>query len=132
MPEAKRSEEVPSETAFSVVGIGASAGGIEACSTLLAALPTDISAAFVVIQHIAADEPSMLSEVLARASDFPTVEAQENQTVQPGHVYVIPPNTVMTMAGGKLRLATRPPNQAPFHPIDAFSNRWQQTAPTEQ
>ena len=71
MPEAKRSEEVPSETAFSVVGIGASAGGIEACSTLLAALPTDISAAFVVIQHIAADEPSMLSEVLARASDFP-------------------------------------------------------------
>ena len=113
-------ETSPLESAFLTVGIGASAGGIEACSELLQALPTDAGAAFVIIQHLAADGPSMLNQVLARRTDLSVVEAEENQAVQPNCVYVIPPNTTLTIADGRLQLAPRPAEREPFFPIDAF------------
>lgn len=120
MPEAKRPDETLNETAFPVIGIGTSAGGIEACSALLWALPVNTGAAFVVVQHLAPEAPSMLAQVLARATDLPVVEAHSDQTAQPDHIYVIPPNTVMTMANGRSHLANRPSDREPFFPIDAF------------
>ncbi|MBE9062796.1 chemotaxis protein CheB [cf. Phormidesmis sp. LEGE 11477] len=120
MPEAKRPDETLQEAAFPVVGIGASAGGIEACSALLRAVPVETGAAFVIIQHLSPDTPSMLAQVLARETELPVVEAQDQQTVQPNCIYVIPPNVVMTIADGQLHLAARPTTPPLFLPIDAF------------
>lgn len=72
----------PAES-FPIVGIGASAGGIEACSALLHELPNDTGMAFVVIQHLGANSPSMLSAILARKTTLPVTEAKNDMAVQP-------------------------------------------------
>ncbi|MGB3300345.1 MAG: chemotaxis protein CheB, partial [Phormidesmis sp.] len=105
---------------FPVVGIGASAGGIEACSTLLRELPKDGGIAYVVIQHLGANSPSMLSQILARETDLSVAEAKHNAVVEPNRVYVIPPNIRMTIAQGRLQLAPREVSDRPFKSIDIF------------
>ncbi|MCY7338276.1 MAG: histidine kinase, partial [Chamaesiphon sp.] len=82
---------------FPVVGIGASAGGVEAFRQLLSHLPTDTGMAFVLIQHLAPEHKSLLREILARETAMPTIEVSDNMAVEPNCVYVIPPNTRMTI-----------------------------------
>ena len=103
-----------------IVGIGASAGGLEAFQQLFRTLPADSGAGFVVIQHLAAARPSMLAEILARATPMPVVEVQDEPLVEPNHVYVIPPDRDMTVAGGRLRLRPRKKEGAVYRPIDQF------------
>jgi chemotaxis response regulator CheB len=74
-----------------VVGVGASAGGLEAFTQMLQALPVDTGMAFVLIQHLAPTRPSLLAEILSRATRMPVVEVHDEPRVQPNHVYVIPP-----------------------------------------
>ncbi|MGQ0618516.1 MAG: chemotaxis protein CheB [Panacagrimonas sp.] len=93
---------------FAIVGVGASAGGLEAFTELLKALPADTGMAFVLIQHLAPSHPSALAEILARTTTMPVREMKEDQRqVQANHVYVIPPGRCMGIAGGWLQLTPR-------------------------
>jgi two-component system CheB/CheR fusion protein len=109
----------PSSARCPLVGIGASAGGLEAFTRLLRHLPPDTGYAFVLVQHLDASHPSSLSEILGRATEMPVVEAGDNVTVAPNHVYVIPPNTELTVAECALRLAARP-HTVRHMPVDHF------------
>ena len=99
-------EDAPAETGvlFPIVGIGASAGGLEAVTQLLRALPIDTGSGFVIIQHLAPDHPSNLAEILSRATMMPVCEVRDEPEVEPNCVYVIPPARNMIIAGGKLQL----------------------------
>src|SRR6059036_3210412 len=110
----------PSGDRFPIVGIGASAGGLEAFSELLAHLSLDAAMAFVLVQHLDPKYPSILSEILSRTTPLPVVEVQHGVRVEPGHVYVMPPNTSMTIAEGVLNLAPRSDDRGPHMPIDHF------------
>ncbi|NEP16696.1 MAG: hypothetical protein F6J97_07285 [Leptolyngbya sp. SIO4C1] len=108
------------EVTFPIVGIGASAGGLEAYSDLLQALPIDTGMVFVLIQHLSPDSPSMLSEILSRVTEMPVVEATQDLQVQPNHIYIIPANARMTIEDDRLQLAPREASQQKFMPIDVF------------
>ncbi|MES2649451.1 MAG: chemotaxis protein CheB [Bacteroidota bacterium] len=105
---------------FPIVAIGASAGGLEAVTELLAHLPVDTGMAFVYIQHLDPTHPSMLSHILGRATKIPVVEAVQDQAIEPDHFYIIPPNKNMEVADGILQLRERPVNSGVHHPIDTF------------
>jgi two-component system CheB/CheR fusion protein len=109
----------PNAATFPIVGIGASAGGLEAFTELLAALPADTGMAYVLVQHLDPDHPSLLTTLLARKASMPVEEVQDGARVEPNHVYVIPPNTSMTLRDGTLRLAPRS-GRSPHLPIDHF------------
>ena len=104
---------------FSVVGIGASAGGLEALRHLLQALPPDTGLALVIVQHLAPAHPSALAEILSRATTMPVLEVHDEPRVRPNHVYVIPPDRTMTIAHGALHLLAREAHGPP-RPIDQF------------
>lgn len=87
-----------------VVGIGASAGGLDALKKFLGALPVDSGAAIVLIPHLAPTHQSLMVELLARQTQLPVVEATEGMVAEPNHVYIIPPNRYMTIRAGALRL----------------------------
>jgi two-component system, chemotaxis family, CheB/CheR fusion protein len=108
------------ENRFPVVGIGASAGGLEAFRQLLSHLPTDTGMAFVLIQHLAPDRESLLREILARETTMPVVEVVNDLAVEPNCVYVIPPNTKMTIEQGLLKLTPREKSRAMVKPVDTF------------
>ena len=105
---------------FPIVAIGASAGGLEAFTELLEHLPADTGMGFVLIQHLDPVHPSELPRLLGRATRMPTQDAKRGQLVEPDNVYVIPPNTVMTIANGKLELEPRATGRRPQHVIDTF------------
>src|SRR5436309_1320661 len=109
-----------SSDTFPIVGIGASAGGLEAFSELLAHLSPDAAMAFVLVQHLDPKYPSILSEILSRTTPLPVIEVQHGVRVEPGHVYVMPPNTTMTIVKGVLNLAPRSDDRGPHMPIDHF------------
>lgn len=92
---------------FPLVGIGASAGGLEAITELLSNLTIDSGMALLVVQHLDPDHASMLTEILARKTAMPVIEATENQLIEKNQVYVIPPNTSMTVTQGRLTLKSR-------------------------
>src|SRR5881296_2899132 len=110
----------PSGDRFPIVGIGASAGGLEAFSELLAHLSGDPAMAFVLVQHLDPKYPSFLSEILSRTTPLPVIEVQHGVRVEAGHVYVMPPNTRMTIVTGVLNLAPRSDDRGPHMPIDHF------------
>lgn len=87
-----------------IVGVGASAGGIEAIQQLLEGIPADTDMAFVVILHLAPDRASNLSEVLQQSTDLPVERVDEGTKVLGGHVYVIPPGQRLEIEDGHLRL----------------------------
>jgi two-component system CheB/CheR fusion protein len=111
------------EKAFSglpVVGMGASAGGLDAFKKFFSAMPADSGVAFVLIPHLDPTHESLMVELLARQTTMPVVEAKEGMRVEANHVYIIPPNKYMTMSGGALRL-TGPVDRRGFQtPIDLF------------
>jgi two-component system CheB/CheR fusion protein len=107
-------------TRLPVVGIGASAGGLEAFLELLHALPVSTGMAFVMVQHLEPNYASQLAEILARSTEMPVVQVDDGMRVEADHVYVIPPNAVMTIEKGVLHLAPRSKSSAPHYPIDAF------------
>ncbi len=105
---------------FPIVGIAASAGGLEAFTQLLKYLLTDTGMAFVLIQHLDPNHKSLLSEILARKTQMPVTEVQDGVTVEPNKVYIIPPNTKMIVSGGVLQLTPREKVQGKYMPADAF------------
>lgn len=105
---------------FPVVGIGASARGLEAYTQLLNHLPSDTGMAFVIIQHLAPHQESLLSELLSRATQMPVSQVEDGMAVEQNQVYVIPPNKKMTIAQGVLKLEPRGESRRPFMAVDAF------------
>ncbi len=105
---------------FPVVGIGASAGGLDAFRQLVSHLPTDTGMAFVLIQHLDPNQKSLLSEILARETPMPVIEVYDGVAVEPNCVYVIPPNTKMVIAQGVLKLTPRERIRGVPMPVDAF------------
>ena len=103
-----------------VAGIGASAGGLEAFTELLNALPDNTGIAFVLVQHLDPKHQSVLPELLSRATKMPVVEATNGVRVASNHVYIITPNTSLTIAGSVLRVAKRKVKDGAHMPIDLF------------
>ncbi|MBD1871846.1 hypothetical protein H6F95_31990 [Cyanobacteria bacterium FACHB-471] len=110
----------PIEAPFPIVGVAASAGGLEAFTQLLSHLPTDTGMAFILIQHLAPNHESLLSEILTRATQLPVRTVQNNTTVEPNQVYVIPPNTKMVLSNGVLQLSPREKVFGRYMPGDTF------------
>ncbi|MDN5872750.1 MAG: chemotaxis protein CheR, partial [Nitrococcus sp.] len=106
--------------AFPIVGIGASAGGLEAITELLKHLPADTGMAFVLVQHLDPQHESALTEILSRATALPVCEITDERRVEADHVYVITPNTSLGIAEGVLNIQPRPQTRVPHRPIDAF------------
>ncbi|MES1171946.1 MAG: chemotaxis protein CheB, partial [Bacteroidota bacterium] len=89
---------------FLVAAVGASAGGLEAFSRLLAAIPGDSPLALVIVQHLARDQRSILPELLVKTTALTVVLAEDGQKIEPRHVYVIPVDARMTVTDGHLRI----------------------------
>ncbi|HTK85642.1 MAG TPA: chemotaxis protein CheB, partial [Patescibacteria group bacterium] len=104
---------------FPIVGIGASAGGLEAFAELLKALPIDTGMAFVLVQHLSPDHESTLSDILSKSTKLPVLEATHGMAIRPNHVYIIPPNKSMTVSRGILQILPRSAF-GPHLPIDHF------------
>ena len=94
----------PQQATFPIVGIGASAGGLEACTALLKSLPANLGMGYVIVPHLDRSRESAFPEILARATSMPVVEAEDGIAVRPNQVYVIPRNCEMAIQQGVLRL----------------------------
>ncbi len=106
---------------FPVVGIGASAGGLEAFELFFRNLPSGMNAAFVLIQHLGTEQPSILRDLLERFTNLPVHEATEGMRIEPGHVYVIPVRVYMALEEGVLKLTERSGSRHHIPmPIDFF------------
>ena len=103
-----------------IVGIGASAGGLEAFEVFFRACPTDSGMAFVLVPHLAPDHHSLLSEILQRCTAMPVAEAVDLLPVQADHVYIIPPNREMAIFNGVLELSEPLLARGQRLPIDYF------------
>ena len=103
-----------------VVGIGASAGGLEALKSLLQAMSPHTGAAFVLVQHLSPDQKSILHELLQGHTDLPVSQIQDGEPLSANHVYVVPPGTVASIKGDNLQLVERDAHDALHRPIDSF------------
>jgi two-component system, chemotaxis family, CheB/CheR fusion protein len=118
---AKKNHEPPAPPArFPIVGIGASAGGLEAFELFFKTLPAKSGIAFVLIPHLDPGHASMLSEILQRNTTMPVHEALDNTTIQPDNVYIIPPNKDMAVFHGAISLSVPELARGLRLPIDAF------------
>ena len=100
--------------------IGASAGGLEAFTQLLRALPSDTGMAFVLVQHLDARHESMLTTLLSGVTPMAVAEVKHGVQAQPNHMYVIPPNADITIVNGILQLVRRGAPAGRHMPIDHF------------
>jgi two-component system CheB/CheR fusion protein len=103
-----------------IIGIGASAGGVEALEQFFKSLPAGNGLAFVVLTHLPPDRESMLSEILGRAARMPAIEARDGEKVEAEHVYVLPPSAILTIREGRLQLRRTGPADRVRAPIDVF------------
>lgn len=119
-PEKKGGKEASPEVAFPVVGLGASAGGLEALEAFFGHMPANSGMAFVVVTHQHPGHTSMLAELLGRTTEMPVVEAARGTRVQPNHVYVSPPSVRLGIVKGRLRHEKIGKGESIYLPIDHF------------
>src|SRR5947199_9158576 len=91
-----------------IIVVGASAGGVEALVTLARSLKRNLQAAVFVVLHMPAQSPSLLPEILGRAGPLKAVQATDDMQIEPGHIYVAPPDQHMLMELGKVRVVRGP------------------------
>ena len=104
-----------------VVGIGASAGGLEAIESFFKNMPTNSGVAFVVIQHLSPDHKSLMAELLSKRTHMPVHRAEDGMPVEPDTVYLIPPNKNLRLFHGKLLLSSQNRDERGINlPIDIF------------
>ena len=118
-PRPKRRMPAPPDAAPIVVGVGASAGGLEAFTELLSNLPDDTGMAFVLIQHLDPRHGSHLTELLAKACKMPVSEVKGETLTVPNHVYVIPPQANLGISHGMLHTPPRADSGRNM-PVDSF------------
>lgn len=114
-------EEQPSQ-GFPIVGIGASAGGLAAFEAFFSAMPADNDSgmAFILVQHLAPDHKSLLSELIQRYTRMQVIEVEDGMKVEPNHAYIIPPNRDMAFLNGALQLLEPAAPRGQRLPIDFF------------
>src|SRR5688572_15022148 len=95
-----------------IVGVGASAGGLESLERMFRNMPCDTGMTFVVIQHLSPDFKSLMDELLARYTSLPIYRAEEGLRVEPNSIYLIPPKKEMIIADGRLLLTDKDPKPA--------------------
>jgi two-component system, chemotaxis family, CheB/CheR fusion protein len=105
---------------FTIVGIGASAGGLESFSELIARIPAGTGMAYVFVQHLNPRHGSLLVEILSKRAGFPVEEAREGVKILSDRLYVIAPNTTLTIGGDVLHLRSRDPAERPHRPVDVL------------
>jgi two-component system CheB/CheR fusion protein len=105
---------------FPIVGVGASAGGLESFERLLKALPKDTGMALVLVQHLDPTHASQLTEILCHATTMPVAEARQGMELLPNHVYIIPPNKNIFVKGRVLQLEPRSKQEVRHLPVDLF------------
>ncbi|WPC65855.1 chemotaxis protein CheB [Rhodoferax ferrireducens] len=110
----------PRERPFSIVGIGASAGGLVALEQFFSQVPPDSGLAYVIVQHLDPKREGMLVELLQRHTPLPVAEVQDRTLVEPNHVYVIPPGRDLSLLKGVLHLMVPPELRGLRLPIDFF------------
>ncbi len=103
-----------------IIGIGASAGSLEALKSLLGTMRADSGAAFVLIQHLDPKHESLIAEILGRSTTMPVIEASDGMTAEANHVYVIPPNAYLTLSGNIFHLSEAVLLHGIRMPIDTF------------
>jgi two-component system, chemotaxis family, CheB/CheR fusion protein len=108
----------PSKSPCPVVGVGASAGGIEALIRLFDAMPADSGMAFLVVMHLDPTRESGLTQLLGQHSPMTVVEAADGMAIEPDHIYVIPPAVSLTVDDGHLRLTEPAERRGARYPID--------------
>jgi two-component system, chemotaxis family, CheB/CheR fusion protein len=116
-PIALASEDPPGAD-FLVVGIGASAGGLEALNDLFRNVPRDGGMAFIVVQHLAPDHESVLTQLLARQAHIPVVTVVDGVAIEPNHIYVTPPNADLAVLHGVIRTITPTGARGTRLPVD--------------
>lgn len=104
---------------FPIVGLGASAGGLEALQSFFSEVPENCAMAFIVLVHLPPKQPSMMAELLQRNARIPVSAARDGQAIEPNHVYVIPPDKEITIYKGNIQLMDLVIRRVPL-PIDSF------------
>jgi two-component system CheB/CheR fusion protein len=102
-----------------IVGIGASAGGLEALQKLLNALPANTGFPYIIVQHLSPDYKSLLSEILGKYTDMPVIQAEDGMRIEADHVYIIQPGKNMQISGNELHMTDQIPKELNL-PIDIF------------
>lgn len=117
---------------FPVVGIGASAGGLEAFKQFFSAMPSDSGIAFVLVQHLDPKHESMMVELLSKYTAMEVLQAQDEMRLEPNHIYMIPPNRYLEIQNGKLQLSEPVIYRGMRMPIDFFfrslAREWKERA----
>lgn len=111
---------VVSSEPFYVVGIGASAGGLEALEQFFEHMPEDSRLCFVVVQHLSPDFKSMMDELLARRTRIPIVRIEDGVELRPNAIFLMPPRKEMIQSAGRLFLTDKDPSQGFALPIDRY------------
>jgi two-component system CheB/CheR fusion protein len=114
------SEGMQSMLDFPVVGIGASAGGLEALQDFFKNMPNNSNAAYIVIQHLSPDYKSLMDELLARVTNMDIYRVEDGMSIKKNAIYLIPPGKNMTIFKGKLFLTEQQPGRSLNLPIDIF------------
>src|ERR1700743_124 len=99
----KAFSETPSNIQFPVVGIGGTAGGLDAVKSFLKALPAKSGMAYVFIQHLSPTHESILPEILQKTAPFPVQQITDNVHLQQDHLYIIPENKIVTVVNSVLK-----------------------------
>jgi two-component system CheB/CheR fusion protein len=107
---------------FPVVGIGASAGGLDAFKKLLPAIPSNSRMAWILVQHLDPTHESMLAELLRKVTELPVTEVTDHIKILPDHIYIIPSNKILQVKEDRLKLSARPLGSAGrgIMPVDIF------------
>lgn len=117
-------ETVPADSSESIpkliVGVGASAGGLEALEKLFEATPTNTGMSFVVVQHLSPDFKSLTDDILGRRTRLPIRVVEDGMAIRPDAIFLIPPRKDMIIRGGRLLLTDKDPGQFVALPIDHF------------
>src|SRR5450432_3666938 len=116
----KDKAKIRSSNLFPVVGIGASAGGLDTFKRLLKAIPENSGMAYILVQHLDPTHESILADLLQRVTTIPVQEITDNIQVIADHIYIIPSNKLLTATDGVLKLSDRPPKTLRNMPIDLF------------
>ncbi|MDQ3039264.1 MAG: PAS domain-containing protein, partial [Pseudomonadota bacterium] len=120
VPAATAAASSPKAEKLLIVGIGASAGGLEAFTSFFSRMPADSGMAFVLVQHLAPQHISLLAELIGRGTSMPVSEAADGERVEGNHVYVIPPDATLTIAHGVLQVSRPAPPREHRWPINTF------------
>src|SRR5688572_26854761 len=105
---------------FTIVAIGASAGGLEAITNFLQALSPDTGMAYIYVQHLSPDHKSLLVPLLAKTTQMKVQEVEDMEKMEPNNVYVIPYNKDIEVTNGHIQLIPRPKNRPPNLSVDVL------------